>query len=72
MPACLLLRFTHKFKISAFGILECFFWGQGGRMVKRIQHNLFIFQMVHPRCVYITSLMKCRRQSHTQQTSLLN
>jgi len=20
--------------------------------------------MVHPRCVYITSLMKCRRQSH--------
>ena len=32
----------------------------------------FHFQMVHPRCVYITSLMKCRRQSHTQQTSLLN
>ena len=30
------------------------------------------FQMVHPRCVYITSLMKGRRQSHTQQTSLLN
>jgi len=24
------------------------------------------FQMVDPRCVYITSLMKCRRQSHTQ------
>ena len=30
------------------------------------------FQTVHPHCVYITSLMKCRRQSHTQQTSLLN
>ena len=36
------------------------------------KNSCYFFQMVHPRCVYITSLMKCRRQSHTQQTSLLN
>jgi len=51
MPVCMLLRFAHRFKISAFGLLECFFWGRCGRMVKKKFNIRVHFDMFHILCV---------------------